>query len=234
MATNGDSPLPHGLKKLDLGGAVLAFLGDKITFNPKKSHYHYTFHFGQVTKVMDVHRTRRVKGEPEVHETLLKIPYERLPTFIEGMGQEILDAYWSVLRPLRIGWMARNRIGAEPALFPSETGWPEVTSARKGRLHIDEEKVAARMGQLEFLDDLYDLPMGQCFSLISCRNPYRWKTFGFGIRLVGRHGQPKLFWCPYRAISRRLNQLGSKMEAFILALQKSGPADNDHPASVTV
>lgn len=219
MAINGDSPLPQGMKKLDLGEAVLAFLGDKITFNPKKSHDHYTFHFGPATKVMDIHRTRRVKGEPEVHETILKIHHEQLPTLLAGMGQEILDAYMSSLRALRIGWMVRHRIGAEPAIFPSEAGWPAVTSVRKGRLHIDEEKVAARMGQLEFLNDLYDLPMGQSFSLISFKNPYRWKVFGFGIRLVGRHGQPKLFWCSYRAIRRRLDELGPKMEALLLDLQ---------------
>ncbi|WP_243317712.1 hypothetical protein [Geothrix paludis] len=219
------------MKKLDLGDAVLAFLGDKITFNPKNSHNHYTFHFGPATKVMDVHRTRRVKGEPEVHETILKIPHEKLPTLLEGLGQEILDAYLSSLRPLRIGWMARHRIGAEPGFFPSESRWSEVTSARKGRLYIDEEKVAAGMGQLEFLDDLFDLRMGQCFSLISCKNPYRRKIFGFGIRLVGRHGHPKLFWCSYRAISRWLDELGSKMEAFVMALQQSGPTDDDHPVS---
>ncbi|WP_243382359.1 hypothetical protein [Geothrix alkalitolerans] len=222
------------MRKLDLGDAVLAFLGDKITFIPKGSHNHYTFHFGPVTKVMDVHRTRRVKGEPEVHEPLLKIPYECLPAFFEGMGQEILDACWSSLRPLRIGWMARQQIGAEPAFFPSESGLPEVTTVRSGRLHFDKEKVVARMGKLEFLEDLYDLPMGQCFSLISCKNPYRWKIFGFGIRLVGRHGQPKLFWCSYREMSRRFDQLSSKMEAFVLALQKSGSADNDPPIPVTV
>lgn len=27
MVTNDDSPLPHGMKKLDFGEAILAFLG---------------------------------------------------------------------------------------------------------------------------------------------------------------------------------------------------------------
>jgi hypothetical protein len=76
---------------------------------------------------------------------------------------------------------------------------------------MDEGKLTARAGQIEFLDDLYDLPVGQRFALISCKNPYRWKVFGFGIQLVGRRGQPKLFWCSFRDLGRRFDLLGSKL-----------------------
>lgn len=198
-------------------------MGDKISLIPKGSQDHYTFHFGPVSKVVDIHRARRVKGEPDVHETFVRIPHDRLPGLLEGIGQEVLAAYRSSLRPLRVGWMVRHHIGAEPRFFPAEADFADITSVRKDRLHVDEEKLATRVGQLEFLDGLYDLPLGQCFSLISCKPRRRWKIFGFGIRLMGPDGQPKLFWCSNRDLGKRIQKLGPKFVAAALALHQQQP-----------
>ncbi len=204
------SALPDGIHRIDLGAAIVAFLEDKIVLSPKGSDEHYTLHFGLASKIMDIHRTRRVKGEIDSHETLMTIHHDQLSGLLESVGYRVLRDLYSILRPLRIGWMIMRRIAAEPGFFPSGTDLTSITVVRKKRLCVDESKVRACMGRLEYLDDLLDLPLGQCFSLISDKGRFHLKIIGFGIRLAGRNGRPRLFWCSNKDFNEQMKALASR------------------------
>lgn len=215
MSTGFHSVLPDGIHRLDLGVAIIAFLGDKIVLSPKGSDEHVTLHLGLTSKKLDVHRTRRLKGGAESFKTILTIPHEQLPAIAADLVPLIESALSKSLRPLRLGWMSRHKIWAEPAFHPSESDQPALMVVRKGRLTVDPAKLTANMGKLEFLDDLFDLPYGQAFSLFSLKKRNRPKIFGIGFRLSGPEGSPKLYWCSYKQLFKFLDTFEARFMAIL-------------------
>lgn len=92
------SPLPMGVKKFDLGPAIMTFLDDKIFFAQKGSQEHISIHFGPITKQVDVHRTRRSKGGDEEHETLFAISHDKLGPLAESLVGELRIVLRSLFR----------------------------------------------------------------------------------------------------------------------------------------
>jgi hypothetical protein len=215
LSTDFHSRLPDGIHRLDLGVAIVAFLGDKIVLSPKGSDKHVTLHLGLTSKKLDVHRTRRLKGGTESYETILTIPHEQLPAIAADLVPLMESALSKSLRPLRVGWMSRHKIMAEPAFHPSESDQADLTVVRKGRLTVDPARLAANMGKLEFLDDLFDLPYGQAFSLISLKKRNRPKIFGIGFRLSGPEGSPKLYWCSNKQLFKCLDTFQARFMAIL-------------------
>lgn len=207
------SSLPEGIKKLDLGPAIITFLEDKAVIAPKGSEEHITLHYGTNSKILDIHRTRRTKGGHEKYTTLFTIPHDQLAPIAVAMANELLRTLRSLFRPLRIGWMARNHIGAEPGFFPGEEAFPFITKIEKKRIMLDESKVLDRLGKLEYLDDLYDLPNGQGFSLISFRHRRRPRIIGFGFKISDAHGRPRLIWCPNTLFNREMKSLRDRISS---------------------
>ncbi|MBI3132446.1 MAG: hypothetical protein HYZ13_14110 [Acidobacteria bacterium] len=223
-------PLPHGVKKLDLQTAVLTFLDDKLFYAIKGSTEHVTVQFGPHSKQLDVHRTRRTTGGIEDYETLLRIPHDRLAPLLESVGKDFLPKVWSLFRPLRIGWMARHRIGAEPAFFPVESDWEQITTVRKKRLYVDAEKLVKHMGKLDYLEDLLDLPDGRAFSLISYKKAF--KIIGFGIKVTDSNGRPRLRWCSNRRLRKEFTALLKRhIPSFEEAMTRSAQAEIGSPHS---
>jgi hypothetical protein len=221
-------PLPYGAKKLDLQEAVLTFLDDKLVFAVKGSKEHLTIHFGPNTKKLDVHRTRRTAGGNEEHETLFRLPHDQLARLLGAAGNDLLTTVGSLFRPLRIGWMARHRIGAEPAFFPVESELEKISTVRKKRLHVDEAKLLERLGKLNYLEDLLDLPDGRAFSVISCKNPFALKVIGFGIKTSNPAGRPRLLWCSNRRLGKELTTLIERlMPQFKEAMKKNVATEHD-------
>ena len=209
------SSLPEGVKKLDLGPAIITFLEDKAFIALKGAKEHITVHFGTNSKVLDAHRTRRTKGGHEEHTTLFTIPHDHLAPAAVAMANELLRTLRSIFRPLRIGWMARNHIGAEPGFFPGEEALPFITKIEKKRIMLDESKILDRLGKLEFLDDLYDLPNGQGFSLISFRPRRRPRIIGFGFKRSDAHGRSRLIWCPNPLFDREMKSLRDRISSWL-------------------
>lgn len=135
---------------------------------------------------------------------------------------------WSLFRPLRIGWMARHCIGAEPAFFPVESDLGQITTVRKKRLYVDEEKLLKRMGQLDYLEDLLDLPDGRAFSVITYKNAYAFKPIGFGIKVTDSKGRPRLLWCSNRRLRKELTELIERhLPMFQKWMAENTPAEPD-------
>ena len=201
------SSFPPGIKKIELGTVLITFLEDKLFIASKGSEEHITIHFGTNSKVLDVHRTRRTTGGREEHTTLFTVPHDQLSALVESIARELLQTYRSIFRPLRVGWMARNHLFAESEFFPEKEALPLITKVEKKRLKVDESKLLTRLGKLEKLHDLFDLPSGQCFSLISIRSKHRARIIGFGFKLCRADGRSRLLWCSDRRFHREMRAL---------------------------
>ncbi|NWJ40470.1 MAG: hypothetical protein HXX12_05820 [Geothrix sp.] len=211
--------LSMGVKKLDLGSAIVTFLDDKIFFAQKGSQEHISLHFGPVTKQVDVHRTRRVKGGHEEHETLFAISHSKLGPLTESIVGEMSLLLRSLFRPLRIGWMARNHIGAEPGLFFDRTAIVDLTKIENGRLKLDEAKIFERLGKLEYLEGLFDLPDGHGFSLFSYQKHLP-TSIGFGFKIVTPGGKHKLIWCSNKRFAREMQDFFKRITPKIEAARE--------------
>ncbi|NWJ40964.1 MAG: hypothetical protein HXX12_08325 [Geothrix sp.] len=221
----GTASLPHGVNRLDLEEAVLIICEDKLVLHPKDGDQHWTLHFGPISKILDIHRTRRAAGGAVEYETLFEISHERLGSLLGEISAELMSAFRSLLHPLQIDWMVRHHVSAEPAFFPPESEFEELTRVRKKRLYIDATKLQDRIGHLAYLEDLLDLPDGRAFSIICHRNPLTPKDFGVGFKVTDPLGRPQLLWCSYRRGERQLKALVGKLMPRFMAAMEITPSE---------
>ena len=225
---NDNPSLPHGVNKLDLGEAILIFCEDKIVFQPKNGDDHWTLHFGPFTKTLDIHRTRRTAGGAVEYETLYRINHDRLASLLEEVSDDLVNAFRSLLRPLRIDQMVRHHLDAEPGFFPPESELEGITTVRKKRLYVDESKILDRIGKLDYLDDLLELPDGRGFSLICYKNPSVPEHFGAGYKVTDPWGRSQLVWFSYRHAERKLTALIERlMPKFKEAMLENDPLGSE-------
>lgn len=113
--------------------------------------------------------------------------------------------------------MARNHIGAEPGFFFDRAAMGHVTRVENGRLKLDEAKILERLGKLEYLEDLFDLPNGHGFSLVRYRNHRSPVSIGFGFKTLTPGGKHKLVWCSNKRFTKEmqafLKRITPKFEA---------------------
>lgn len=204
-----DAPLPHGAKKIKMGDATLILANDKVVFSVKGDK-HLTLHIGSYSQCLDIHETTRRAGSTDEHTTLFSITHEKLALVFKDLEPVVGASLRKMLRPLRPGWMARQRIRAILGLLPDGAGLAEVTAKRGGTLMLDEEKLAARANALEWVDELYGLPDGQPFTLFSCSKAEP-KMIGIGFKYCDEIGVAHLKWLRFGKIDAAADGLRSAL-----------------------
>jgi hypothetical protein len=123
--------------------------------------------------------------------------YAQIPAFLNELLPTM--ASFRLSRPLRIGWLYRNRIGIVRGLDPiTDSEMEAVTRKRPGRrrLIVDEEKIRENIHVPEYLEDVWDFPDG-AFSLMSDS-----RKIGIGIKATDRCGIARLRWFKLRDATR--------------------------------
>ena len=209
MSNSSSNTVPVGVQGLDLGEVVILFRDDKLVLAVKGASEHTTLHFGPSTQVLDIHKTRVEEGGVESHTTIFTIPHSKLAAMIEEIAPAAVNASAGILQPLRPGWMLRNQIEAVVGLIPPESEFLTVMKVRKRKLMVDHEKLIARARAPEFPDELYELPDGHCFTLITCKNPREPRPIGLGFKFTDAARRPRLVWVKNRRAMAAAKRLGS-------------------------
>lgn len=212
MQDPSSNQLPYGAKGLDLGEAVLVFADDKLVVASKASRHHFTLHFGTHSQVMDIHQTCTAPDGAVTHITLFTISHANLTAMVQEIALPAMHALMGILRPLGPGWMAKRRVGAVVGLVPAESEIPLVMKLHRRKLVVDPEKLAAQAWAPEFLDDLYELPDGQTFTLFSCKKPRNPRMIGFGFKFTEPTGQPRLVWLKNRRMAEVFKHLDTLLQ----------------------
>lgn len=194
------NPMPHNAKGFDLGDLVIMFCPDKALVTRKTAGDHFTLHFGYRSGVIDVHRTCK-DGQ---HKTIFAMRRDNIPALLGDLAS-LLPALGRLLRPLRLGWLVRQRIGIAWGVFPTaEEHISRVTrlgsKRQKRRLVLDQEKFLSEIFAPEYYDEVWSQPDGE-FSL--------WKdgqAIGMAFKSTGPYGNARLAWIKLRDLNRLSGQ----------------------------
>ena len=197
-------------KGLDHEKFAVSFQRDKIVFTPKdQGDIHYTLHFGGESGTVDLHETTTGADGQKRYGTLFSMRKSDLEQLLREIALPAIQALTGILRPLRLGWLHHRRIGVVTGLLPTEQEIPAITRMRKKRrLAIDEQAFTSNVRAPEFLEEILEGP-DRVFTLIAMkrRSP---KQIGFGFKVTGPSGSPRLFWVKisdFSAVIQRLQSL---------------------------
>ena len=197
--------LPKGAKSIEAGEIILSLGRDKLVLTKKHDQDHYTLQAGTASGILDVHRTWTDVHGVRQHETVFAITRDNFGAILESLSAQATDPR-TLIRRLRVGWMARQNIGIAYGLDPhtdEEIG--AVTVKRKRRLIPDEQRMQANINVPEYLEDIYQHPDGT-FTLLHHR-----RRIGIGTKQTDEHGVARLRWIRLRDLQREVNRLGERL-----------------------
>jgi hypothetical protein len=198
--------LPHGAKGIESEDFAIAFGGDRIVFVSKprpegrphgeETEKHYTFHAGPDSGVMDVHETTLHEDGQKQYRTLFALQSGDLPAVL-GELAPMLPELFSLLRPLRLGWLKHRNIGIARGIDPvTDEDIATITRKRKRKLTLDPELYQQNVFVPEFLEEVYVFPDGN-FALFHCG-----RQIGIGFKKTDAEGHVRLFWIKRRDLLR--------------------------------
>jgi hypothetical protein len=195
--------------ELRLNGPELKFTGVTVKFLPsgkvlvvlEGTGLHYTLHPGHHSGVIDFHKTNEglPQGDPARYETLAAIGKDEIIRNLEAVRKDSRMDLLRLLRPIRLGWIVRRRLGV--VAFPTDAELDEVSSIRiKAGPAEWAEPLKSLMKVPEFIDDILLMP-NAAFLLFDCRRPTR-PPYGVHFKVVGCHGMLSLRWIRLRDLKR--------------------------------
>ncbi len=111
---------------------TLKFLqSGKVVAKVGNGRSHYTLHPGTATGVIDLHKTdeSHSEGDPARHERLWALPQDILIERLTAVGPSLLQDFWMLWRPLRLGWMIRRDLVIGPRI-PTDDCFAAVTAIK--------------------------------------------------------------------------------------------------------
>ena len=189
--------LPYGARGIDFHDFAMQLLRDKAMFVIKSTGEHYTVHSGFKSGVLDIHRKWEDENRKVQYQTVYAILRENIPLLL-GELSSLTTGLFRLIRPLRLGWLARQNIGIVLGLYPvtaRELGGV-TRKERRNRLVFDEEKISRNVFVPEYLGEVFDLPDG-VFSLLKAN-----RQIGIGIKRTDHLGNSRLFWLSLRDLTR--------------------------------
>jgi hypothetical protein len=188
--------------QLKFSGLTVKFLrSGKVLLVLEGTGVHYTLHPGHDSGVIDIHKTNGdvPKGDPARYETLAAIGKDEVVRNQEAVGKDPVIDLLRLLRPIRLGWIARRRLGV--GAFPNETDLDGLSSIRIKTGPAEwAEPLKSWMKVPEFIDDILFMP-NAAFLLLDCRRPTR-PPYGVLFKVVGSHGVLSLCWIRLRDLKR--------------------------------
>jgi hypothetical protein len=207
--------LPHGAKGIEAEGFALAFGADKVVFigkpridgepNEPGTEMHYTFHAGLDSGIVDLHETRTAADGQKHYRTLFALRTNDIPPVLQQLTP-MLAELMSLVRPLRLGWLAHRGIGIARGIDPlDDQAFAAVTRKRKSRLVVVPQLYEQNVFVPEYLDEVYDFPDGN-FALLR-----RGRHLGIGFKATDPAGNIQLSWMKRRDITRFGNRWQPKI-----------------------
>jgi hypothetical protein len=188
--------------KLKFPGVTVRFLpSGKVLVVLEGTGVHYTLHPGHHSGVIDFHKTneRLLEGDPARYETLAAIGQHEIVRNLEAVGKDPVMDLLRLLRPIRLGWIARRRLGV--VAFPTEVELDGVSGIRiKAGPAEWTEPLKSLMRVPEFIDDILLMP-NAAFLLFDCRRPTQ-PPYGVLFKVVDSHGVFSLCWIRLRDLKR--------------------------------
>lgn len=182
---------------------IVKFLSSgKVLVIPEGSGFHYTLHPGHQSGIVDFHRTNEglPGNDTSRHETLAAIPQLEIVRNLGAVGKKPIVDLLRLLRPIRIGWIARRRLGI--VAFPTETELSNVSGIRVKNEDPSEfvEPLKNWMRIPEFIDEILQMP-NSAFLLFDCRKDTS-PLYGVLFKVVGSEGVSSLYWIRLRDLQR--------------------------------
>jgi hypothetical protein len=188
--------------QLEFTGVTVRFLpSGKVLVVLEGTGLHYTLHPGHHSGIIDFHKTneRLPESDPSRYETLATIGKDEIVRNVEVIGKDPVMGLLRLLRPIRLGWIARRRLGV--VAFPTEAELDRVSSIRiKAGPAEWVEPLKGWMKVPEFIDDILLMP-NTAFLLFDCRRPSQ-PPYGVLFKVVGSHGVLSLCWFRLRDLKR--------------------------------
>ena len=111
---------------------TLKFLrSGKVVAKIGNGRIHFTLHPGTATGVIDLHKTDESfpEGDPARHERVWALPQDILIERLSVVGPSLLRDFWTLWRPLRLGWMIRRGLAIGPRI-QTDDSFPAVTAIK--------------------------------------------------------------------------------------------------------
>ncbi len=188
--------------ELKFAGVTVKFLpSGKVLVVLEGTGVHYTLHPGHHSGVIDFHKTneRLPEGDPARYETLAAIGKGEIVRNIEAVGEDPVMDLLRLLRPIRLGWIARRRLGVGAFPMEAELDGPSSIRIKAGPAEW-AEPLKSWMKVPEFIDDIFLMP-NAAFLLFDCRRPTQ-PPYGVLFKIVGPHGVSSLCWIKLRDLRR--------------------------------
>ena len=180
---------------------------------PKGAGFHFTLHPGSASGSVDVHKTNEHLSPEDAakYETLVTVPREDILQKIRQLGPNHIQELLTLLRPIRMGWIARRRLGVVG--FPTESELNKVSAFRLTSEPVDSTNLlTCWMHTPKFLDEIPELPNDAFLLFDSRRLPSPLFGLLFKLRLPG--GDVQLRWIKCRDLMR----WAAKMKAQFLTV----------------
>jgi len=196
-------------KGLDHEKFAVSFQRDKIVFAPKdQGDIHYTLHLGGNSGTIDLHETTKATDGQKQYRTLFSMRKSDREQLLHEIALTATQALTGIRRPLRLGWLHHRSIAVVTGLLPTEQEIPAITRMRKKRrLVIDEQAFISNIRAPEFLEEILEGP-DRVFTLIAMKRQTP-RQIGFGFKVTGPSGCPKLFWVKMSDLSAVVQRLQS-------------------------
>lgn len=179
---------------------IIKFLrSGKILIVPQDSGFHFTVHPGIMSGSIDVHRTDEhiPQDNNARYETLITIPRADIVEKIRRLGTGHVRKLLTLLRPIRIGWMAHRHLGVMALL--TEDALNKVCTIRL-TMEAADEVPQSWMCIPDFLEEIFDLPNETFLLFDSRRQPS--PLYGVLFKLRDLQGEVALRWIRFRDLTR--------------------------------
>lgn len=185
----------------------MIFARDKVVVTAPDGRTHLTMHLGSYSGVLDLHETHVATDGSKTYKRLFTISHENLGLFLRDLAPDLWACLNDLLRPLRVGWMARRRVAAVVGLPPSDSDFEKVTDVRHRKLVVNTAKLLAQATHPEFLEELYNLADGDSFMLFDVRKTGTPRQIGIGLKYSDPLGRPHLMWYRFSGAAKTASRL---------------------------
>jgi hypothetical protein len=130
----------------------------KIVFKREGDECHYTVNFSDDLGLLDLHRTWETRrlGDPARHEQLFRIALADLATILNEVSVDLPQRILGLLKPIRIGWMARRRLGI--MVMKQDSSANDVDAIKLRNADTTDEELHRWLDIPEYLDDIRNTP----------------------------------------------------------------------------
>lgn len=203
--------IKFSVPRLRFGNLLVKFLpSGKILVVPEGRGFHFTLHPGHNSGKIDIHRTKEgvPDGDPSKYETLTTIAKEDIVDRLRHMGMGHIQELLSLLRPIRVGWIGRRRLGV--IAFPTDAELSSVSTFRLESAPVENaEFLRCWMRTPEFIDEILELP-NEAFLLFDCKKASS-PLYGILLRLKDSQGGARLLWARFSDLLRWSARLETRL-----------------------